>query len=196
MFITDYFTESSSASSYLRYFAELAGITYFPKKDVGLQIESIEAVMNKRINDDKAGLASDNPPIIGTIAFIQNSPDLKKNQFGMPSDLMVKIQNILKDGPYYGIHLIVYAYNYKGLDDVMDNKFIRFFGNRVILQDGFIGYQMPQETESLTEGTALLISEDKSTTYEQDPVMIYNECQSDSLQDDVLDYIFSIYNNK
>ena len=121
---------------------------------------------------------------------------MKKNQYNQPSKLMVKIQNILKEGPDYGIHLIVYAYNYKGLVDVMDNSFVSAFGNRIILQGGAIGIQPNPEVESLTEGRALLVTEDASTTYVQDPVMIYNEYHGNARQDDVLDYIFSIYNQE
>lgn len=194
LFITDYFNESSEASQYLRKFAEKAEIPYLPKRELEPVIESIESLLKKRIDDDMAGIENDNTPIVGTIAYIQNAPDMKKNQFNQPSKLMVKIQDILKNGPDYGIHLIVYAYNYKGLVDVMDNAFVSAFGNRIILQGGAVGLQLAQEAETLSEGTAFLVTEDASTTYEQDPVMIYNECRSDALQDDVLDYIFSIYN--
>lgn len=194
IFITDYFNESSDASHYLRRFAEMAGIPYLRKKDLEKTIDAIGTILKKRIDDDMAGIDNENRPIIGTIAYIQNAPDMKKNQFDYPSNLMVKIQDILKNGPDYGIHLIVYAYSYKGLIDVMDNAFVSAFGNRVILQGGALGLQLAQEAETLSEGTALLVTEDASTTYEQDPVMIYNECHSNDLQDDVLDYIFSIYN--
>lgn len=193
LFITDYFSESSDASQYMRQFAEISGIPYLPKRDLEPVIDRIESILKKRIDDDMAGIENDNPPIIGTIAYIQNAPDMKKNQFNQPSKLMVKIQDILKNGPDYGIHLIVYAYNYKGLVDVMDTSFVSAFGNRIILQSGAIGLQMVQEAETLAEGTAFLVTEDASTTYEQDPIMIYNECRSGALQDDVLDFIFSIY---
>ena len=137
---------------------------------------------------------------INPIAYIQNAPNLKKEQYGKISKLMMKIQDILKNGPYYGIHLIVYAYNYKGLVDVMDNDSISSFGNHVILQGGEGGASQPDEKEelgSLNKGMALLVTEDYTTTYDRDPVMIYNECHSDTLQqDDVLDYIFSIYKQK
>lgn len=205
LFITDYFSESSDASQYLRKFAEIASIPYLPKRELEPVIDSIATLLKKRIDDDMAGIENDDTPIIGTIAYIQNAPDMKKNQFNQPSKLMAKIQDILKNGPDYGIHLIVYAYNYKGLVDVMDNAFVSTFGNRIILQGGAIGLQMAQEADTLDEGTAFLVTEDKSTkfeenastTYEQDPVMIYNECHSDTLQqDDVLDFIFSIYNQE
>ena len=193
MFITDYFGESSAASQYLRRFAEISGVPFLPKRELEPVIEKIESILKKRIDDDMAGIENDNPPIVGTIAYIQNAPDMKKNQFNQPSKLMAMIQDILKNGPDYGIHLIVYAYNYKGLVDVMDNSYVSAFGNRIILQGGALGLQMAQEAESLAEGTALLATEDASTTYEQDPVMIYNECRGDALQDDVLDHVFSIY---
>jgi hypothetical protein len=196
IFITDYFTDSSYESKYLKQFSANSGVPYLLKRDLESQIDIIESILKKRIEDNMAGIYNDNAPIVGTIAYIQNSPDMKKNQFNQPSKLMVKIQNILKEGPYYGIHLIVYAHNYKGLIDVMDNSFVSYFGNRVILQGGNIGLQLVQESETLTDGTALLVTEDETTTYEQDPVMIYNECRSNALQDDVLDYIFSIYNQE
>lgn len=204
VFITDYFSESSDESNYLRQFAELAGIRYIHKKDVEGAIDEIETTLKKRIANDKERIENENTPIIGTIAYIQNAADMKRNYLNQPSKLMVKIQDILKTGPNYGIHLIVYVHNYKGLVDVMDNSFVSAFGNRIILQGGAIGLQLNQEAEALTEGKALLVTEDKSTlvkgdkstTYEQDPVMIYNECRGNTLQKDVLDYIFSIYNQE
>lgn len=193
VFITDYFNESSDESMYLRKFSEISGIPYKPKRDLESQVDKIDNILKKRIDDDRDGIDNENTLIVGTIAYIQNAPDMKRDQFNRPSKLMVKIQDILRNGPDYGIHLIVYAYNYKGLVDVMDNSFVSTFGNRVILQGGAVGLQMAQEAETLVGGTALLVTEDKLTTYEQDPVMIYNECRSNTLQDDVLDYIFSIY---
>lgn len=197
IFITDYFSESSDASRYLRRFSKISGILYLPKREIESVIDKIESILKQRIDDDMAGIDNEHTPIVGTIAYIQNAPDMKKDQFNRPSKLMGKIQDILKNGPDYGIHLIVYAYNYKGLVDVMDNSFVSSFGNRVILQGGAVGLQMAQEAETLAEGTAFLVTEDASTTYEQDPVMIYNECRSNTLQNDVLlDYIFSIYNQE
>jgi len=196
IFITDYFNNEDE-SRYLRRFAELAGILYIPKKDVEKRIEEIEIVLKERINADLAGLDNENAPIIGTIAYIQNAYDMKKNNGYQLSKLMVKIQNILNDGPSYGIHLIVYTYNFRGLEGITDNRsFVPAFGNRIILQGGAVT-QPDEEADALNKGMALLVTEDDTTTYDRDPVMIYNECHSDTLQqDDVLDHIFSIYKKK
>lgn len=196
LFISDYFSESSDAARYLRSFAQRSGIQYLQKKELEPTIDRIEAVLKKRIDDDMSGIEEEHSLIVGTIAYIQNALDMRKNQFNQASKLSAKIQNILKNGPDYGIHLIVYAYNYKGLSDVLDTSFVSSFGNRVILQDGAIGPQLIPEVETLEKGNAILITEDDSTTYEQDPVMLYNEFHSDTLQDDVLDFILSICDKK
>lgn len=194
VFMTDFFSESTDASRYMRKFASMSGIKYLQKKELEPTIDQIESILKKRIDDDMAGIDNDNSPIVITIAYIQSAPDLKKNQFNQASKVSAKIQNILKNGPDYGIHMIVYAYNYKGLSDVMDTAFVSSFGNRIILQGGAVGLQLVQEADALADGTALLVTEDGSTTYEQDPFMLYNEFKSDSLSDEVLDFIFSIYN--
>ena len=196
LFIADYFSESSEAAIYLRKFAQLSGIPYLQKKELEPAIDRIEAVLKKRIDDDMSGIEEEHSLIVGTIAYIQNAHDMKRNQYNQVSNLSAKIQNILKNGPDYGIHLIVYAYNYKGLLDVLDTSFVSSFGNRIIMQGGAVGPQLIQEAEALVKGNALLFTEDESTTYEQDPVMIYNEFYSDILQDDVLDFIFSICDKK
>lgn len=197
LFIADYFNESSDATIYLRKFAQLSGIQYLQKKELEPAIDKIEAILKKRIDDDMSGIEEEHTLIVGTIAYIQNAPDMRKNQFNQASKLSAKVQNILKNGPDYGIHLIVYSYNYKGLSDVLDTSFISSFGNRIILQGGAIGTQLVQESESLSKGNALLLTEDDSTTYEQDPVMIYNEFYSDRLQnDETIDFIFSICDKK
>lgn len=195
LFITDYFSEASNASRYMRGFAAMSGIPYLQKKELEPVIDQIDDLLKKRIDDDMAGIDNENSPIILTIAYIQSAPDLKKNQYNQASKVGAKIQNILKNGPDYGIHLIVYAYNYKGLSDVLDTSFMSSFGNRIILQGGATGPQFAQESDTLADGTAFLITEDDSTTYEQDPFMLYNSFISDSLSDEVLDYIFSIYKN-
>ena len=196
LFITDYFSESSDASKYMRKFASMCGIPYLQKKELEPNIDQVEALLKKRIDADMAGIDGVNPPIIITIAYIQSAPDLKKNQFNQASKVSAKIQNILKNGPDYGIHMIIYAYNYKGLSDVLDTSFVSSFGNKILLQGGAIGPQLVQEADALADGTGLLITEDDTTTYEQDPFMLYNSFNSDSLSDDVLDYIFSIYNER
>lgn len=196
VFIADYFSESSEASRYIRQFAQLAGIGYLPKKELAPFIEQLEQLLKMRIDNDMAGNKIETPPVVATIAYIQNALDMKKNQYGQPAPLAEKIQNILRNGPDYGIHLIIYAYTYKGLVDILDNSALPSLGNRVILQSGAIGMQLMDEANALAEGTALLLTEDDSTTYEHDPVMIYNEFQSKSLQDEVFDHIFSIYNNQ
>ena len=196
VFMTDYFSESTDASKYLRKFAAMSGITYLQKKELEPTIDQIEALLKKRIDDDMAGIDNEHTPIILTLAYIQSAPDLKKNQYNQASKVGAKIQNILKNGPDYGIHLIVYAYNYKGLSDVLDTAFVSSFGNRILLQGGAVGPQLVQEADALADGTGLLITEDGSTTYEQDPFMLYNSFKSDTLSDEILDFIFSIYNER
>lgn len=196
MYIADYFGEESNESLYLRRFAEIVGIPYLLKRELEPKIDSIESILKERINNDMIGINNMNTPIVVTIAYVQNAPpDMKKDRTNQVSKTMSKIQYILKNGPDYGIHLIVYAYHFKGLGDVMNEH--SSFGNRVILQGGAINPQMVQEVDALSEGTALLFTEDASTKYEKDPIMIYNKCESSSLQrDEVLDHIFSIYNQK
>ncbi|MBR5640284.1 MAG: hypothetical protein IKW83_11240 [Muribaculaceae bacterium] len=196
VFIADFFSESSEASRYIRQFAKIANIGYLQKKELSPFIDQLEQLLKMRIDNDMAGNEIETPPVVATIAYIQNALDMKKNQYGQPAPLAEKIQNILRNGPDYGIHLIVYSYTYKGLIDILDNSALPSLGNRVILQSGAIGMQLMDEANALAEGTALLVTEDGSTTYEQDPVMIYNEFKSEMLHDEVLDYIFSIYNNQ
>ena len=194
--MTDYFSESTDAAKYMRKFAAMSGITYLQKKELEPTIDQIEVLLKKRIDDDMAGIDNEHTPIILTLAYIQSAPDLKKNQYNQASKVGAKIQNILKNGPDYGIHLIVYAYNYKGLSDVLDTAFVSSFGNRILLHGGAVGPQLVQEADALADGTGLLITEDGSTTYEQDPFMLYNSFKSDILSDEILDFIFSIYNER
>ncbi|MDO5395670.1 MAG: FtsK/SpoIIIE domain-containing protein [Bacteroidales bacterium] len=195
IFISDYFNEASDASTYLRTFAEGAGIPYVPKKNLAEVIDRLENMLKERIDSDMMGIEHSDTMIVGTIAYIQNAPDMRRDRFNQPSALSAKIQNILKNGPDYGIHLIVYAHNYKGLTDVMNNAYIASFGNQLILQGGATGMQLVQEADALKDGTALLVTDDGSTTYDHDPVMIYNKFESNVLSDDILDYIFTIYND-
>ena len=196
MLMIDYFSDSSEWSQYLKSFAEQTGISYLRKRDLDSTLDQLVQLLKTRINAVMDDVASDNTPVFLTIAYIQNAPDLKKNQFNQPSKTAAKIINLLNDGPDYGIHLIVYAYNYKGLTDALDSSAVPLFGNRIILQDGALGFQLADESKALAEGTALLVTEDKSTTYEHDPVMLYNNFNSTMLNDKTIDFIFSKYKER
>ena len=50
LFITDYFSESSDAASYLRTFAQLSGIPYLQKRDLEFAVDMMEALLKKRID--------------------------------------------------------------------------------------------------------------------------------------------------
>ena len=195
MLISDYFPESSNWSNYLKRFAVCAGIQYLKKKELDTTLDLLEKELNDRINADLAGLEHDNSPLFLTIAYIQNASVLKKNQCNQLSKASVIIQKLLKDGPDYGIHLIVYSPSYKLLEDVLDRSCMTSFGCRILMHGGAIGTQLIEETNSLHDGEALLIMEDSITTYDQDPIKLYNEFHSNLLQDENLDYIFSIYDN-
>ncbi|MBO4587606.1 MAG: hypothetical protein J5711_01720 [Bacteroidales bacterium] len=189
MRMIDYFNDSSPESRYLNQIAGLCDIPYLRKKELTETINAIDELLKQRINDDMAGLYNSNSPIFLTIAFLQNSPDLRNDGY-KKSECKAKLENILKNGPDYGIHVIAYAYNYKSLSDTFDRDALSSFGNQVILQYG----AAQQEADNLAEGTAVLVAENNVTTYERDPFMPYNECTSGNLRDEILDYIFSIYN--
>lgn len=194
LFIVDCFSKDSNESFYLQKISEALHVKYLKKNELDNIIEQVSTVLKIRIENDKAGIKRENTPIFVTVAYIQNVQDIRKDAYNRLALSVTKIQQILRDGPDYGIHLVLYAYNYKSLIDIMDEGYVSLFGNQLILHGGALGYKLVEESNALAEGTALLITEDRSTTYDYDPLMLYNMCICDSFQEDtdVLDIIFSI----
>lgn len=195
LFIADYFNESSDETHYLSDFASSSDILYIQKKETLTTLEQLEEKLEERIKDNHSGINKGNAPIIGTIAFLQNAPEMEKEGYHI-SKMATIIQNILKKGPAYGIHLIIYIDNYKRVSDSFDSSIMSRFGNRIILSDGALDSRQAEEVKLLEDGHALLYTEDKTTTYERDPVMLYNKFCCDTLKDKVLNDIFSIYPEK
>lgn len=193
IFIADYFIESSDSSQYLRRFSEKCGIQYLQKRDIASVISQIEGVLKRRIDDAMEGKEIETSPIILTLAYMQSAQEMRLDAYGSASETGERVQYILKNGPDYGIHLIVYAYNYKGLSDVMEKSYISSFGNRITLQGGA---EYADDAATISEGTALLVTEDGLTTYEQDPFVVYNDFSCDCVADPILNSIFSIYKKK
>ena len=191
LFITDYFNDSSEESRYLWKFSELSEVLHIQKRNTMIALKRMEQELERRIKDNSVGINNGNIPIIGTIAYLQNAPEIEKVGFQIP-EMTKTIQNILWKGPAYGIHLIIHIDNYKRISDTFDSTIMSRFGNRIILREGALDSQQAEEIKKMEEGCALLYTEDKVTTYERDPIMLYNECP-ESMQDDVIKHIFSIY---
>ena len=196
-FMFDFFPESSPQSNYLKSISREIGICYGNKRDFESQIDALMGVLKSRMDNTNAGIIVDDKPYFGTIAYLQSIPDnMKKDNLRRVSQAIAKFQYLLKNGPDYGIHFLCYSHNYKGLlDDVIDQSYLSTFGNRILLQGGALGPQDIQSIETLSEGTAFLITEENVTTHKMDNILMYNYVtpQKDEPVNPVLKSIFSIY---
>jgi hypothetical protein len=193
--IADFFTNDSKEFRYLKEFSRKANIRHLQNtEDLEELINRMINILNNRISDKKAGIYYDDKPYVLTLAYLQNAREMRKDpRLRTLTSLSQKILTILKDGSDYGVHIIVYTYNYKSLEDIWDaNSFVSNFGNKLILQNGALAPQMALDAQSLSPGTALLITENHVTTYDQDPIKIYEKMEYEKFAgDEVFDEIFT-----
>ena len=83
-----------------------------------LQIEFLINKLSDKLEERKKSISS-NTRIILAISDIYNARIFRKNGFN-PSPLTQKLITILKDGPSFGIHSILYAVSYTNLSAVLD----------------------------------------------------------------------------
>jgi hypothetical protein len=105
---------------------------------------------------------------------IQKARPLRKQGF-THSKVTEKLNAILKDGSAYGIHTFVYASNYNGLIDILDNKLISEFDTRIALKGGESSKILGGSIfENVINNNGIALVKSPYTKYEIDKVKIYS----------------------
>lgn len=163
------------------YFEKMEFIkNYLPNFDVMYSRNIAEAVqgvcneLEKRIEGVSKGEI-----IKGRICLsllnVQNARALKKDGY-KASSITQQLIRIIKDGPEYGVHVILHSLTYQGLMEIIDSTTLNEFENRIALD---CGQSMKIFSESASsqireQGTVLLQGPDEFTTYNPDLIRVYS----------------------
>lgn len=113
---------------------------------------------------------------------MQNCRALKKEGFNA-SPITKQLIRLIKEGPEYGIHIILHSLNYQGLMEVIDSATLNEFENRIALDSGKSMGIISESTSSQIreQGTILLQGPDEFMTYNPDLVRVYSQFNHSSI---------------
>jgi hypothetical protein len=197
-FIVDFLGADDERSKYFPGICEkLENVICCKKREMLELTDKIEQELNFRIENDKNGVSNaDRGRIVLSLSYIQNAKELKKDGY-KPSPITEKLVRILKNGADLGIHIFVYAYNYKGLEEIFDRMLMNEFENKIALAEGGgTTVFAEQSAEPKEKGYGLIQTDDETATYNPDPFVFYNRFNAKFAGKDgeTLKGIFSIYN--
>jgi hypothetical protein len=184
-----------------KYFSEICdyldNVAFCKKREAAELVDKIEQELNIRIENDKNGINNaDRGRIVLTLSYIQNAKELKKEGY-KPSPITEKLVKILKNGADLGIHIMAYAYNHKGLEEVFERMVLGEFENKIALAEGGGTTVFAEPTaEPKEKGYGLIQTNDETATYNPDPFIFYNrfDAKVSGKDAEILKRIFSIYN--
>jgi hypothetical protein len=199
-YIVDFLGADDERSKYFSEICAHAGnITYCKKREIADLVDNVEQELNIRTENEKNGVSNaDRGRTVLTLSYIQNAKELKKDGY-RPSPITEKLVKILKNGSDLGIHIFVYSYNYKGLDEVFERMLLNEFENKIVLAEGG-GTSLFTEpvAEPKEKGYGLIQTDDETATYNPDPFVFYNRFVAKLANKDgeILKRIFLIYKEK
>ena len=111
-----------------------------------------------------------------SIVYMQNCRALKKEGFNI-SPVTKQLIRLIKEGPEYGIHVILHSLTYQGLMEVIDTATLNEFENRIALDSGKSMSIISESTSSQIheQGTVLFQGPDEFMTYNPDLVRVYSQ---------------------
>jgi hypothetical protein len=201
-YIVDFLGTDDERSKYFPEICEqLDNITYCKKREIPELIDNIEQELNIRIENAKNDVSNaERGRIVLSLSYIQNAKELKKEGY-TPPPITTKLVKILKNGSDLGIHVFVYAYNSKGLEDIFERSVLTSeFENKIALAEGggTAVFTDQQTAEPKEKGYGLIQTDAKTATYNPDPFVFYNcfDAKLAGKDGNILKIIFSIYDEK
>jgi len=197
-FIIDFLSADDAQSKYYAEICEhIDNVHCCKKREMQELINHMEQELNLRMENDNNGISNaDRGRIVLSLSYIQNAKELKKDGY-TASPITGKLIKILKNGPDVGIHLMVYAYTNKGLEEVFERMTWNEFENKIVLAEGGgMAILSEQTTEPRGKGYGLIQTDDETATYNPDPFVFYNqfEAKNAGKEGEILKKIFAIYN--
>lgn len=147
----------------------------FNAKKIDSVIDEISEELQHRIDKENEG-EKVSGRIFLSVVYMQNCRSLRKDGFNT-SPITKKLVRIIKEGPEYGIHVLLYSLNYQGVTDILDTGVLNEFENRIALDSGkSMGIISEQTGTKISEkGSALLQAPDEFTTYNPDLIRVYSQ---------------------
>lgn len=197
-YVVDFLGADDERAGYLpEVCGHLDNVTYCKKREIAELVDAIEQELNTRIENDKNNISNaDKGRIVLSLSYIQNAKELKKDGY-KTSPITEKLVKILKTGADLGIHILVYSYNYKGLEEIFDRMLLGEFENKIVLAEGGGMAVLSETTAEVKEkGAGLIQTDDETATYNPDPFVFYNrfDAKLAGKEEKVLKKIFSIHN--
>lgn len=153
---------------------------YLPTLNVMYSRNMAEAVQGVFTQlENRIAAESKGEPIKGRIClsllYMQNCRAFKKEGYNV-SPVTKQLIRIIKEGPEYGIHVILHSLTYQGLMEVIDATTLNEFENRIALDKGKSMSVISETTSSKIEeqGTVLLQGPDEFMTYNPDLIRVYS----------------------
>lgn len=174
-YIFDFFNIDSEFKGSFDNFRIFESFKVLPSRELTSVIEEIDNELTNRIEKEKNGENTEGR-IILSLVYIQNSKDLKKDGYNVPP-LTKKLFKLIKDGAEYGIHVFIYALNYKGITEILESTILNEFENKIALFEGESTRILTEQTASSVKqkNEALLQSSDEFVTYNPDLFRVYTE---------------------
>lgn len=160
---------------------ELKGFLEIPRKEDGPEwkiggprqvaeyIDKVHDELLQRLNDDSVKQTR----ILLSLFNLQNARDLQKEGI-RPSPLLAKLHQILRDGPEYGIHLLLYLSSYTQLQNFFESRQLNEFETKIAVSGGdsqklFSSYV--GQSSTLSSGTGMILG--NKNRYEIDLFKVY-----------------------
>lgn len=181
-FVVDCFnidSDHSEKMEFLKNYLPNFDVTYSRK--MAEVVQAVYTQLENRIAAENKG-----EPIKGriclSILYMQNHRALKKEGYNV-SPITKQLIRIIKEGPEYGIHVILHSLTYQGLMEVIDNTTLNEFENRIALDSGKSMSVISETTSSKIkeQGTILLQGPDEFMTYNPDLVRVYSLFNHDGI---------------
>ncbi|MCR5277525.1 MAG: hypothetical protein K6D54_07665 [Bacteroidales bacterium] len=143
-------------------------------RNIGATVGTVYSALEERIAAENNGERAIGR-ICLSIVYMQNCRALKKEGYN-PSPVTKQLIRIIKEGPEYGIHVLLHSLTYQGLTEVLDASAINEFENRIALDSGKSMSIISESTSSQISsmGTVLLQGPDEFMTYNPDLVRVYS----------------------
>jgi hypothetical protein len=96
-------------------------------------VDDLDAELTKRIAMEEEGEKAAGRLVL-SILYGQNCRDLRKDGYN-ESSVAKKLKKIIKEGPEYGIHVLLHSLNYQGYTDIFDRTPDVEFENRIAIDN-------------------------------------------------------------
>ena len=138
-------------------------------------VAAVHNELDKRIATESQGHHI-NGRVCLSMIYMQNCRALKKEGYNV-SPVTKQLIRLIKEGPEYGIHIILHSLTYQGLMEILDTATINEFENRIALDSGKSMSIIAESTSSKIreEGTVLMQGPDEFMTYNPDLIRVYSQ---------------------